>query len=140
MFKLRDQGIDLINEGQFRLVDPGPLHAPIRGLSIKRDSDLTLSLETLTGADATSTAIEYPSGTVRLNTERVELVNDVGLKAVLSGVQPHSYHITEYSGPGTRKERSQVHWLIVETGAAGDISYTIEWLENRIPPGAAAFR
>ncbi|MCW2283163.1 hypothetical protein M2323_000933 [Rhodoblastus acidophilus] len=130
MFKLRDPSIDLINDGKFRIVDPGPLHAPICGFSIARDIDFSLTLETEASADAKSTSVEHPSGTVRLNTEKVELVNDAGIKAVMSGVQPHSYIITDYFGPGVRKETSRVHLLTVETAAATAPAYTIEWLQN----------
>ena len=64
------EGLDLLNQGRFDFTNPGPLHTPILGFSIHRDDSLALILETEIAQDAKSTAVRYPSGTVRINTDR----------------------------------------------------------------------
>jgi hypothetical protein len=126
MNRLRKQTLDLLNEGHFKITNLGPLHAPIHGFSIRRDDKLRLIVETETPLDAKSTAPQYPQGTVRFNTDQVELVNADGIKAVLTGVQTHSVAIH-----GDRlKEIAQVHELTVTPPDAVKAAYTIEWLEN----------
>jgi hypothetical protein len=73
----------LLNKGSFRIADPGPLHAPIHSFSIRRNEKHQLLLETRAPADAKSSAPEYPSGILRLNTDTVELLNVSGIKATL---------------------------------------------------------
>ena len=74
MLNWKNQSIDLLNEGGFRITEPGPLQAPIHGFKIRRDENLTLWLETEAALDAKSTARPHPSGTVRINIEQAELV------------------------------------------------------------------
>jgi hypothetical protein len=57
-----------INDGHFRVADPGPLHSPVLDFSIRRDENLKLILETRALPDAKSAAIERPSG--RKNSSR----------------------------------------------------------------------
>jgi hypothetical protein len=83
---------ELLNKGSFRIADPGPLHAPIHSFSIRRNEKHQLLLETRAPADAKSSAPEYPSGILRLNTDTVELLNVSGIKATLCGVQPYNVH------------------------------------------------
>jgi hypothetical protein len=44
--------VPFINEGHFRVIDPGPLRAPIIDFSLRRDQALDLILETRTASDA----------------------------------------------------------------------------------------
>jgi len=78
----------IINHGHFGITDPGPLHVPIRSFSIQRNEKLELVLETHCSEDAKSTLIEHPAGTVRINTDAIELTNIGGIKARAVGVQP----------------------------------------------------
>lgn len=87
MLDWKNQSIGLLNEGNFRLVEPGPLHAPINRFSIRRDENLTFWLETEAALDPRSTARPHPSGTVRFNTEQAELDHASGAMATLSGIQ-----------------------------------------------------
>jgi hypothetical protein len=43
--------VPFINEGHFRLTDPGPLRAPVLDFSLRRDQALDLILETRTAPD-----------------------------------------------------------------------------------------
>jgi hypothetical protein len=81
---------ELINEGHFRVTDPGPLHAPIHSFSIGRNEKQELILKTLAPTDAKSSAPKTPSGTLRFNTDAVELTNLAGTRLILSGVQTYS--------------------------------------------------
>jgi hypothetical protein len=125
VFTWKNQSIELLNGGQFRFVEPGPLHAPIQRFAFRRDQNLALTLETEAAPNAKSTAVPYPSGTVRFNTDQAELVNISGIRAVLSGVQTRSVR-----GGGALKETASVHVLTVTPGDLETTAYTIEWLEN----------
>lgn len=122
----------VINQGLFHVTDHGPLHAPIISFSLKRNEKLRLILETQTGPNAKSTLIERPAGTVRINTETVELTNISAIKANLVGVQPiHYRHSMDYhKGTSTFKEVSQVHSVEATLRNDEPPKYTIDWLEN----------
>jgi hypothetical protein len=122
----KNQSIDLLNEGGFRITEPGPLHAPIHGFKIRRDENLTLWLETEAALDAKSTARPHPSGTVRINMEQVELGHASGAKATLSGVQTLS--VVQHED--ALREVARVHVLTAALLDLGTAAYTIEWLEN----------
>ena len=130
MFGWKDQSIDLLNRGSFRFVEPGPLHAPIHGFEVHRDEKLALILETEAAPNAKSAAVQYPPGTVRFNTEQVELVNVSGIKAVLSGVQTRTVITRDGSQPRALKEVATIHQLTVTPGFVEKAAYTIEWLDN----------
>jgi hypothetical protein len=123
---------DLINQGHFGITDSGPLYTPIKSFSIRRNEHLRLILETHCPEDAKSTAVEYPSGTIRFNTDAIELTNIAGIKARAVGVQPlnamttHNYQLDTHG----LKETSQIDYI--EATICDDLEprYTIEWLDN----------
>lgn len=123
----------IINHGHFGITDPGPLHVPIRSFSIQRNEQLELVLETHCSEDAKSTLIEHPAGTVRINTDAIELTNIGGIKARAVGVQPlHVGTSINYQtgDRGLREEARILHYI--ESSIRDDIepAYTIEWLDN----------
>ena len=122
----------LINEGHFRVTKPGPLHAPTHSFSIRRNEKLELILETRAPTDAKSTAPETPSGTVRLNTDIVELTNVAGVKAVLSGVQPYSVKTSNHyeKNQHVLTEEAQIHRIDVVIDDDKKPVYIIDWLDN----------
>ena len=121
------EGLDLLNQGQFYFTDPGPLHAPIHGFSLHRDDSLSLVLETEVPPEAKSTAVRYPSGTVRINTDQAKLVNAAGVQAVLTGVQTLTVN---WLNDNLHKGVARVHQLTVTPGDLGKAAYTVEWLNN----------
>jgi hypothetical protein len=131
MINWEKESLDLLNQGHFRITDPGPLHSPIQRFSIRRDDKLDLILETEAAAGAKSGAVPYPPGTVRFDEEQAELVSVAGIKAVLAGVATHSVKILHGgSGPSELKETASVRQLTVTPGDPAKAAYTIEWLEN----------
>ena len=52
MTSSENKALILLNQGLFRFIDPGPLHAPIHKFSIRRSDQLTLILETEAPPDA----------------------------------------------------------------------------------------
>jgi hypothetical protein len=124
--------VPFLNEGHFRVTDPGPLRAPILDFSLRRDEALDLILETKTAPDAKSTATEHPSGTVRIATECASLENIGGVKVRLRGVIPYRVRTsTNYrTGQDEHVEEAKIHALeaIVQSGIEG--RYTIDWFEN----------
>ena len=121
-----------INEGIFHITDPGPLHAPVRSFSIKRNDKLQLILSTVAKGNARSTAIQHPEGTVRANTDKLEMVSILGNKVIATGVQPLGYHQSA-SAPdwiGQLREEASIHYLEAVTGNIGEPAYTIDWLAN----------
>lgn len=122
--------LSMLNDGRFEVSDPGPLHAPIGQFSIRRNDALKLILEIEGPGNATSRAIQYPAGTVRISAETVELVNVGGVKAVLSGVEPFSQSVTQAPHGSTLRELARVHEFTITTAEFNKAAYTIEWLEN----------
>jgi hypothetical protein len=131
MVELTEECLDLINNGHFNVVCPGPLHTPIRSFSLSRNDGLTLILETEADPKATSAAVEHPPGVVRFSVERAKLLNIAGVEAELIGVIPYSVRTTDggHTG-GALKERAQVHVATVAPGDVTTAAYTIDWLEN----------
>lgn len=123
---------ELINEGQFRVTDPGPLHAPVHSFSIRRNEKLNIILETRAPAEAQSSAPHVPSGTVRLNTDTVELTNAAGIRAVLSGIQPYSVKKSHHHAENQHvlTEEARVHRIDAVINASKEPTYTIDWLDN----------
>src|SRR5208337_4853119 len=126
MLSWKNQCIDLLNEGGFQIIDPGPLHAPINKFTIRRDEHLALILDTEAAAGAKSTAPKLSDGTARFNTDKAELTHISGAKATFSGVQTIS--VTPHADP--IRETARVHQLSVTLLGVGEAAYTIEWLEN----------
>jgi hypothetical protein len=122
----KNQSIGLLNEGRFRIVEPGPLHAPIHRFSIRRDENLALVLEIEAALDAKSTAPRHPSGTLRFSTEQAKLVDVSGNTAILSGIETHA--VAQHKG--ALREVATVHDLTVTLLDLRTAAYTIEWLEN----------
>ncbi len=116
-----------INDHPWTVTHAGPLRAPIISFSIKRDDKLELILETVAPQDAQTNASAYAPGTVRINTDAVELTLSPGIKAVARGVQPFWSQLTS---PGEWREKSSVHSLEAVVESAGEAKYTMEWLAN----------
>lgn len=123
----------IINHGHFSITDPGPLHAPIKRFSIRRNERLELVLETHCPDDATSNLVEHPAGTVRRVTDTIELTSLGGTKARAVGVQPlnENTSINYRTGDRGLRETSQIYQY-VEASIRDDVqpAYTIEWLDN----------
>lgn len=127
----KDPTESIINGGYFQIMEPGPLHAPIQSFSICRDEKLEFVLTTRAPAGAASKAKEFPSGTVRLNTERVELDSIGGVKASFVGVISRRVTIgSDERGIGELREEAKVH--VVEGRMPGheEPKYSIDWLGN----------
>ena len=117
----------VINGGHFQITDPGPLHAPILELSIKRNEKLELIMETQVAEGARANATTPPDGRARINTDKVEMTNHAGIMATATGVQPYSLHTAE---GGVLKEEISIHSLGVALNKSGNPTYIIDWLEN----------
>jgi hypothetical protein len=126
MLDWKNQAIEVLNELNWCVVDPGPLHHPVLKFTIRRDERFALFIETEAVKGASSTASEVPSGTVRINTEKVELTHVFGGKATLSGLNTVRLH----PDADPVRERSRIHELTLTLPNAGPAAYTIEWLEN----------
>lgn len=131
MRTLKEECLGILNKGRFTITDPGPLHQPIRGFSIRRDDKLRLVVEIDAHPSASSTAVDHPPGTVRITTERVQLKSLGGLYGELSGVIPYSTK-THSSGASDQwlKEEASVHIATTRNPAASNPVRVIEWLEN----------
>ena len=103
------------------------MHAPILKFLIHRDDSLALILETEIAPEAKSTAVRYPSGTVRINADQAELAAAAGAQAVLTGVQTLTVKLLN---DNLLKEVARIHQLTVTPGDLGKAVYTVEWLYN----------
>ena len=124
--------VPFINEGLFRVTDPGPLRAPVLDFSLRRDEALDLILETTIAPDAKSSVSEHPSGTLRIATESATLENPGGVKVRLTGVIPYGVRTeTNYrTGQDERVEEASIHAFEADVRSGVDARYTIDWLEN----------
>ena len=131
MRDLIEECIAILNDGHFRITDAGPLHQPLRSFSIRRDDKLHIVLETDADLNATSSAVEHPAGTIRVNTERVQLRSLGGLDGELLGVMPYSTRTHNVGATGQcLKEESRVNIAKTNNPAAGPAVRLIDWLEN----------
>jgi hypothetical protein len=97
-----EEALRIVEDGLFVVRDAGPLHAPIWKVAVRRDEKLALVVETEAPRTAASTAVELPSGTVRMSTEKVVLGNPAGVEALLEGVIGCSVNsVHEMQGEGT---------------------------------------
>jgi hypothetical protein len=131
MSDLKEECLGLLNDGHFKIVEPGPLHAPIQSFSLRRDDKLTLILETLADPGAKSTAVTPSPGTVQFSTERARLVNIGGVEGELVGVITSSVR-TAVGDPMNPplKETAQVHFATIAPRDPATAAYMIDWLEN----------
>ena len=83
---------EFINNGHFKVDVSGPLHFPIRDLTINRDENFNLTLTTTSDSNSESSSINHPPGTVRINIDAVELTSISGSKVKMNGIQPFKIH------------------------------------------------
>jgi len=125
------ESFDSFIDYQSKVANAGPLREPISSLSIKRDDKLQLVIETVAAQDAKTSAIIPPLGTVRTNTDTVEL-DSYGVKVVATGVQSLGFRskINQESRLEEFRENVLIHSLEAVIENSGDAVYTMEWLAN----------
>ncbi|NOR69297.1 MAG: hypothetical protein GQ532_06305 [Methylomarinum sp.] len=122
---------EFINDGNFKVDVLGPLHFPIKDLTIKRDEKLNLVLTTTSDVNSESGSIDHPPGTVRINDDAIELTSISESKVKMNGIQPFKYTIsTDNNGNSIRTELSSVSSIEAVIRDAKTGNYLIEWLEN----------
>jgi hypothetical protein len=127
VFDWKNQSIDLINELNFQIADPGPLHTPVHKFTIRRDEKLDLFIDTEAAIDAKSSAQSHPSGTIRFSTEKVNIEHPFSsAKAELIGIETLGVALVE----GKLQEIATFHELKLTLFQSGEPAYTIEWLDN----------
>ena len=126
MLTWKNQAIDILNEPGFGVADLGPLRQPILSFKVRRDERFALFIDTEAAKGAKSSAREIPPGTVRINTDKVELAHRYGAKATLSGLNTTRLH----PDADPVRETARIHDLAVTLPNAGPAAHTIEWLEN----------
>jgi hypothetical protein len=128
----REGALDLINEGRFRVADPGPLRMPVISCSIRRNELLDLILETVCGPEARLMGLQVPDGIVRIAVERALLESPGGAKVTLIGVAPLQLHEThdDSTGQATIRVETRIHRLEGTTGLGRSPRYIIDWVGN----------
>jgi hypothetical protein len=121
-----------MNGALLRIVDPGPLRAPIVSFVLRRTKNLDLVIETTTARDAASAAKVYPPGTLRRNEDTIRWENGFGFFATGRGVQPRRFRSSNDYRRGVHEtvETSSLHSIEADVPDAGVAAYTIEWLDN----------
>lgn len=122
----------VMNDSLLRIVDPGPLRAPINSFVVRREADLGLVMETHIAQDAVSRVAEYPSGTLRLNDAFVRWDNGFGFQVLGKGVLSHGHKSSNnyFRGEHTASESSSLRSVEATFPHAEAAAYTIDWLEN----------
>lgn len=123
---------DLVNSsGPWSVTNPGPLLAPVTGLSLRRNEDRELSLTADAPYDEASKAASYPPGTVREVDEVIEF-SSPHFTAVSVGVVPRTKHILHGLKGGTSAATQEASLQEVKFTSLHHTEgqYTIEWIEN----------
>ena len=123
---------DYLKSNLFSFSDPGPLHAPIREFTLKRDDNLRSVLETFATQNAKSNAVNYPAGTVQINTDTATLSDPMGSTVTLTAIQLRNYNRSLNPDPalGGMHEISFVHSVEGQTKNKNEVKYVIDWLAN----------
>jgi hypothetical protein len=121
-----------MNGSLLRIVDPGPLRAPVLSFVLRRTRDLDLVIETTTARDAVSSARVHPPGTLRRNEDTIRWENGFGFGATGKGVQPRRFRSSSDHHRGVHEtvETSSLHSVEADFPDAGAAAYTIDWLDN----------
>ena len=117
-----------MNGSLLRIVDPGPLRAPVISFVLRRNKDFDLVMETTTAGDAVSSGPQHPPGTLRRNDDRVRWENGFRFNATGKGVQPLSFKTTHDHRSGVREtvETSSLHSVEATFPDADAPAYTID--------------
>lgn len=124
---------EIVKGHQVVVDDHGPLKSPIRNFSIKRDADLQLVMLTHAPVDAKDSAVSYPPGTVRQNTDKVTFVSKLGLQLVAEGVHAGTTRtIIEVDPPLEEVQQDcSIHRLTGSLHPSDrETKYIIDWLGN----------
>lgn len=122
---------EAINSAPCSVTNPGPLRTPIKKLSVRRNEERELILET-TGPGETQTLWKpFPAGTVRRSDEIMEFETP-GFTAVARGVAPRNWRRTQDMRAETdvTTEEASLHSLVLASKSASDPQYTIDWIQN----------
>jgi hypothetical protein len=121
-----------IDKNYFKISNPGKLLAPIKKFRLKRDSDLQLCLETRSTPLEKFEHEDYPAGTVRENTDTVDLVSITGLNATASGVQilDTRIHNNYHHGTSETTQTCSIDRFKITTKETGNVEFIFEWIAN----------
>jgi hypothetical protein len=115
----------------FRVADAGPLEAPVRSFTLKRDAKRNLMLETVAVGETRNTAVDHPPGTVRRTTEFVSFESEFGPKAIAHGVsRTNRSRGRNADGQAECREVWSVQRLEVMAGNESEPAFILDWLEN----------
>ncbi len=122
---------DAINSVPCTVTDPGPLRAPIKKLSVRRNDDRELVLEAIGPGDSQSSSKLHPAGTVRRNDDMLKFETP-GFTAIARGVTPRSWSRTHDMSADTEitTETSSLHSLELTACHAAEALYAIDWIQN----------
>jgi hypothetical protein len=122
---------DAINSVPCVVTNPGPLRAPIKNLSIRRNEERELILETTGPGETRGSWKPYPAGTVRRSDETMEFETP-GFTAVARGVTPRSWRRTQnvQAETGITTEEASLYSLVLTFQSPADPQYTIDWIQN----------
>jgi|GEM_PF-6429227 len=116
------------------VVDSGPLHGPIDRVSLTRNEDLKLVLETVSTGVSKRNVPQVPAGTVKRSIEKVVFSCHLGTTAVAQGVIPYRLDSRHFGHETSNTELSHVHLVEWHGKDTESSQYTLQWLEN-MPDG-----
>jgi hypothetical protein len=127
---------DLVNGAQFRLTDAGPLHAPTVALSIRRNKNLDIMLESVLEQGAVSAYVAPTPGTVTMISATAEMTSLGGMKAIASGISPQGTRPqwNEKQGVFAMAERASLQSIDIDLHSPEPQAYLIEWCLIRAYP------
>jgi hypothetical protein len=126
---------DFVNGAGFQITHPGPLHAPTVNVSIKRDKNLDIILESVLGDGAVSTYVAPQPGEVTMIGGTVELKSLGGMTATATGVSPLGTRRqwSKKAGAYALTERAALNAIEVDLHWGERQAYLVEWFLIRAP-------
>ena len=125
-----NEALSAFNDWHFKFVDAGPLYNPITNFQVSRSDKLDILLKTTTPPDARSSAVERPSGTVRISDERATLASIGGAQGELRGIVTMGYQVTDESGQSVKTETAKIYHASAQVAPDAATANVIEWVAN----------
>lgn len=122
---------EILLSSRFRMTDSGPLYGPVKNFSFKRNSKHKIVLSTISAGDSKTSEVEWPPGTLRVNTDTVHFEDYLGCTARAVGVTGFDHRKTNnyISGDSVTKQDSIVRQVEVAfPGVVVDMQ--VDWLIN----------
>ncbi|MEB0043704.1 hypothetical protein, partial [Pseudomonas sp. MH10] len=126
-----EQFEEILLSSRYRLTDSGPLYGPVKSFSIKRNSKHQIILSTISAGNAKTSEVEWPPGTLRVNTDVVYFEDYLGCTARAVGVIGFDHRKTDnYISGGSVTKQESIVGHIEATFPNVTVDMQVDWFIN----------